>query len=273
MVVVAVLLSRHWGGGGLNPVYPILILVIIALAFEGMREWLSRATKVKLPGGIEVTRAVEDAVAALASLRTELDDRMTWLAMELYGSRKRSTLATIERLRADGLIRPYEARLAKAVRDASGKFIAAEIDRGGDRGEAATRFVERADKLIHQIRLIAFDALIRKGLAERGLRIIDLEGQPDRRWPDFYAFDPDRTGDSPETLRVSVRMARNKTSDLIDGARKRLRDKWPETPLDTERVKRVIVFPQTSKTRPPEDDEIPALRRDAFFAWVDAWKQ
>jgi hypothetical protein len=195
---------------------------------------------------------------------------MTWLASELYGKRRRSTLATIERLRADELIRPYEARLLKAIRDASGKFVAAEIDKGGDRGEAATRFIERGDKVVHQIRLIAFDARVRGELEERNLRIIDIGGQPVGRWPDFYAFDPKRKDDTPNMLRVSVRMALTRTSNLIDRPRSRLRSKWPETPCDDDRVKRVIVFPNTSKTKPPPDEEIPAFKRDEFAAWLDS---
>jgi hypothetical protein len=303
-VVGAAVLSHRWGEQSLSPVYPILFLAILSLAFKGTREWLAKATNIKLPGGVEITRAVEDAVAeaaalpdvdedessssdhklkilepdwwedpaaALLSLRIALDDRLTWLGSELYGSRKRSMLATIERLRGDDLIRPYEARLAKAVRDASGRFIATEIDRGGDSGEAATRFIEKADKVVYQIRLIAFDALIRKGIEKRGLRIIDIHGQPSGRWPDFFVFDPDREAGSGKALRVSVRMARTKTSDLIDGVRRRFRSKPPETPFDDERVTWVIVFPQTSKTKPPEDDEIPAFKRDRFFAWIEDW--
>lgn len=97
---------------------------------------------------------------------------------------------------------------------------------------------------------------------------IERGHQPAGRWPDFYVFDPDLAANRP-TLRISVRMARTKKSDLIPQTRRRLRRKWPETPLD-DRASRMIVFPRTSLTKPEDDPEIPALKRDAFFTWIDA---
>jgi len=294
----AAFLSHQWGDNGFDPLYLVAFLAVLGLSFEGTRRWLARATNVKLPG-IEVVRQVEDAVAeaadlpdideeedeaagkrrlrildsewwkepdaALEKLRSELLKRLTWIEKELFAGNPRKPSALISRLEDERLIRRFEARIGGAVLETPGSVIGRELTGGNDRRDVAVKFMERADAVVYQFRLIAFDSAVRQGLMDRGMRILDIRKQPKGRWPDFYAFDADL---EKATLRVVVRVARTKHSDLIANARARLQRTYPETPLDP-LARRIIVFPQTSRTK-PEDDPIPALKRKDFFAWIDA---
>src|ERR1044072_858071 len=134
---IAVWVSHDWDPkSGIAPLYVILALGAVALAFPAPREWLRNVTKISL-GGIEVTRQVEDAVAAasalpvtdedadtesrrkfkiigedwrkdpggtLATLQVKLDERLHWLEREIYATHISSGTKTIEKLRASGLI-------------------------------------------------------------------------------------------------------------------------------------------------------------------------
>jgi hypothetical protein len=303
---IAVWVSHDWDPkSGIDPLYVILALGAVALAFPAPREWLRNVTKISL-GGIEVTRQVEDAVAAasalpvtdedadtesrrkfkiigedwrkdpggtLATLQVKLDERLHWLEREIYATHISSGTKTIEKLRASGLIRPFEARLANAVKEVSPKTIERDMNGGGETKEAAIRFIERADRVVHQIRLIAFDALVRRELEARGMRIVDIHGQPRGRWPDFYAFDPcDAEKQERKPLRISVRMARTKDSNLLGDTRERLKNRWPETPFD-HNVQRVIVYPETAVTPAKGDADIPALKYGAFLEALDDYLQ
>jgi len=297
-IATAAFLAHLWGDEGLDPLYLVAFLAVIGLSFEGTRRWLERATNVKLPGGFEVARQVEDAVAqaaelpdvdeerdettgeerlrvldsdwwqepeaAMEKLRSELRKRLTWIERELFAANHRRPTALIARLEDERLIKRFEARIAAAVLEVSGAVVARELRRDDDRREVAVRFVETADTVVYQLRLIAFDNAVRQGLNDRGLRILDIRGQPKGRWPDFYAFHPEH---QEEPLRISVRMARTKASNLIDRARRRLGKPAAETPLD-DLARNLIVFPQTSKTK-PGPGPIPAVKRVDFFAWID----
>lgn len=299
---LAVLVSHDWNPkSGIDPLYVVLALGAVALAFPTPREWLKNVTKISL-GGIEVTRQVEDAVAAasalpvtdedadtelrrrfkiigedwrkdpggaLARLQVKLDERLHWLEREIYATHISTGSKTIEKLRASGLIRPFEARLASAVKEVSPATIERDMSTGGETKEAAIRFVERADRVVHQLRLIAFDALVRRELEARGMRVADIHGQPRGRWPDFYAFDPgDAEKREKQPLRISVRLARTKDSNLLGDTRERLKSRWPETPFDHE-VQRVIVYPETAETPAKGDADIPALKYGAFLEALD----
>jgi hypothetical protein len=301
-VVVAALVSHEWGDKGLNPLYPVIFLAILGLAFEGPRKWLGRATNLKLPGGFELTREIEDAVeavaqlpvfaeeeddsdpeadaelrvlgpnwwtdpsAALVSLREKLDEQLEWIGDELFAGQHRAGLSGIDRLENERLLKPYELRIARALLRVDGTDLEREVLAGGERGEAACKFVARADKVAYQLRLIVFDTAIRQALGERGMKILDIRDQPRGRWPDFFVFDRKKPLDQP--LRVAVRMARTPTSDLIPTTRRRLRRIFPETPLDPA-AKPVIVYPQSSKTKPKKDEVVPAMKRQDFLVWVE----
>ena len=301
-VVVAVLVSHQWGDKGLNPLYPVIFLAILGLAFEGPRKWLGRATNLKLPGGFELTREIEDAVeaveelpvfaeekddsdpatdaelrvldhnwwtdppAALALLRGKVDEQLKWIGDELFAGNRRIGVSGIERLEAEELLKPYEVRIALALLKVDDKALEREVQAGGERQEAACRFVARADKVAYQLRLIVFDTAIRKALRERGMRILDIQDQPAGRWPDFFVFAGTKPPGQP--ARVAVRMARTPSSDLIPTTRRRLRRKFPETPLDPV-AKPVIVYPQSSKTKPEKDEVVPAMKRKDFLLWVE----
>jgi len=301
-VAVAAWGSHRWGDKGLNPLYPVIFLAILALIFEGPRKWLGRATNLKLPGGFELTREIEDAVeavaqlpdfaeeeddsgseadselrvldcdwwtdpaAALAQLRGKLDEQLQWIGDELFAGKHRLGLSGIDRLENERLLKPYELRIARALLKVEAKDLKREVQAGGERGEAACRFVARADKVAYQLRLIVFDTAIRRALRERGMRILDIQDQPAGRWPDFFVFAGTKPPGQP--ARVAVRMARTPSSDLIPTTRRRLRRKFPETPLDP-MAKAVVVYPQTSKTEPKRSERIPAKKRKDFLLWVE----
>lgn len=288
--------SHRWNqGGGLDIAYVVLALGTMALTFPATREWLAEATNIKLPGGVEVSRQVADAVetvkwlpdvkedkgdeetsapdeplkileadwheepsSALSALREAVRDRVAWIQKEVYPppERKHTDHSALEKIEKDGLISAQEARVAKTVLQVSGRMLAAGYDSDSEeRHESVIGFMEGADSVAHQLRLIALDNQVRKDLKHQGFRLLDLRGQPRGRWPDFYAFHPDRL-DKP--LRVSVRMARTKDSNLLRLTRERLRTKSLESPLD-ELAQRIIVVPCTSKSNLEDDEEEPAI--------------
>lgn len=308
VLVAAIYFSHRWDEkSGIDPIYVILLLVVGSLAFRAPRKLLidvlSRVSKFSF-GGVEVTLQVADAVAAaaalpfadededagerkltivgdswrkdpaeaMARLQRRLEKRLRWIEGEIYATRIPSNAKTIERLRAGGLIHPFERRIAEAVLEIAPTDLGRDIDRGRDTKEAAIRFVERADKVVQQFRLIPFDKRLRLELEARGLRIIDIGGQHEKRWPDFYALDrEDHTG-ARQPFRIAVRMALNKNSKLIERTRKRFLNgnKWPETPFD-DMAQPVIVYPQTSKTEPADCKKVPAYKYEGFLAQIDEY--
>lgn len=305
LIAAAVLVSHDWEPkSGLDPLYVVLTLVVGSFLFSGprrlLRELLSRMSKLSF-GGVEVTLQVTDAVAAaellplsnedaedgkrelkivgedwrkdpraaLAKLKGKLDRRLRWIEREIYATKIASNAATLEKLRAGGLIKPFEQRIAVTVEDLTGEALERSLEGRGERQEAATRFVERADRVVNQFRLIAFDARVRLDLADRGLKILDIRNQPEGRWPDFYVYDPKDKRRAKSPLRLAVRMATVKDSKLIENARNRLRGNR-ETPLDAS-TQCVIVYPQGSRATPDGDVEIPALRYEDFLAMIDAY--
>lgn len=304
LIIGAAFLSHSWGDEkeGLDSVYVILALVVLALAIPSVRRWLREATQVKLPGGFEITRQVEDAVAAAATLpdadeslelkpgdkakilredwrgdpksalgklQAVLSKRLNWINRELGEDPRRTDLESIAKLKEQGLINPPQARLLQSLNEISGAAVERDFAKGGETKEAMVRFLENADRTVSRIRLIVLDRKVRRSLEEEGFSIMDIGGQPQRRWPDFYVFD--RSAPDAVPLRAAVRVATLKKSKLIKDARKRLR-KTKETPLDAE-AQKVIVIPRISKTNlGPAEFEIPAFRREAFMEWVRSWR-
>lgn len=303
LVAGAAFLSHQWdSNSGLDVVYVMLALVIIALAFPFTREWLANATNVKLPGGLEISRQLEDATetvkrlptvdedtekadattlkiisvewqedpsSALKELRTALRRKVSWVFDEVHpnGHRPATDFAGICKLEEENLMSTQEARVAKALLRASGRMVARSFDNDDTHQEVVT-FMEGADRSTYQLKLIAMDRVVRKRLRERRFHLLDFHGQPDGRWPDFYATHPDHLEQAP--LRIAFRMAERPNSGLIVETRDRMRRKLIETPLDR-LAQRVIVVPNTSQTHWEEDEEIPAMKRDAFFAWIDRY--
>jgi outer membrane lipopolysaccharide assembly protein LptE/RlpB len=305
LVAGAAFLSHQWDShSGLNVVYVMLALVIFALAFPFTREWLSNATNVKLPGGLEISRQLEDATAtvkktlptvdedtehadtdqilkiisvewqedpssALKDLRAALRRKITWVFEELHPNEKRpaSDAAAICKLEDEKLMTPQQARVAKAVLRASGRMVARSFD-NDDTQQDVVSFMEGADRSTYQLKLIAMDRKVRHGLRGCGFHLLDFIGQPPGRWPDFYATHPGHLDKSP--LRIAFRMAEKPDSNLVVETRERMHRKPRETPLD-EDARRFIIVPNTSQTHWEDDDEIPAMKRDDFFAWVDRY--
>ena len=295
VITCAVFLSHHWDPqSGIDPFYVVLALAVVSLAFPGPRQLLRRITKVNL-GGVEVTLQIDDAVAAtstlpdvdedddrnsnqslkiigedwrkeprgaLAKLQAKLDERLRWIEDEVYPGSVRSIEKTIDKLRGGVLIGPLEARIVETVKDLSPDVLRDDMNLGGETKEAAVRFVERADQIVHQLRLMVFDARVRREVGAGGLKILEILGQPRQRWPDFYIYDPKNAKKQP--LRITVRLALSKNSDLIENNRKRLRNRRPETPVDLV-AQSVITFPSISSTKPTPDDDIPALRYPDFL--------
>jgi hypothetical protein len=303
VVVAAIVLSHLWDeDAGVNPVYVVLLLAVVSLvsptARELLREGLRRMSKISF-GGVEITLQVADAVAAteslpldgeeddgerelkivdddwrtdpeaaLAKLQDMLDRRLRWIEAEIYAKRIASNAETLDKLWGDRLIDPSEQRIATTVAELKPDDLKRSLEAGGETRDAAVAFVKSADRVVNQLRLIAFDALVRRELLARGMKILELRDQPAGRWPDFYAFGPGDRERSKKPMRITVRMAIRKDGELIEKARSGLRESWPETPLD-ESAQRVIVFPQGSLALPPEDAEIPALRYQDFLAFID----
>lgn len=300
LVAGAALLSHQWNShGGLDVIYVMLALVIVALAFPFTREWLSNATNVKLPGGLEISRQLEDATEtvrmlpivdeasedsgenalkvvsvewqenpsrALKDLRKEMRKKIAWVFDELYpnSSRPATDAGAVCKLEERGLLSPQQARVAKAVLKASGRMVERSFDDDETRDDVVT-FMEGADRVVHQFQLIALDRAVRHQLREGSFRFLDFRGQPKRRWPDFYAIHPDRLEKPP--LRIACRVAKAHDSRVIGETRARMRQKWKETPLD-DSAQRVIVIPNTSQTHWEAEDDIPAMKRGDFFTWV-----
>ena len=306
LICVAVLVSHDWDPkSGIDPLYVILALVAGSFIFPAprmlLREVLSRMSKLSF-GGVEVTLQVVDAVAAaeilplgseedddgsrelrivgedwrkdprgaVALLQRKLDHRLRWIEREIYATKIPSNSKTLERLRAGGLIKPFEERIAVTLEGISSGALARSLEGRSERQEAAVRFVERADRVVNQFRLIAFDARVRRELELRGLKILDIRSQPSGRWPDFYAYDPADEHGAKRPFRVVVRMATVKDSELIDRARSRLRRNPRETPLEA-LAQHIVVYPQGSRATPDEDAEFPALRYEEFLARIDAY--
>ena len=304
LVAGAAFLSHKWDShGGLNVIYVMLALVIVALAFPFTREWLANATNVKLPGGLEISRQLEDATetvrtmlptvdedtekagpeelkiisvewqedpsSALKELRKALRKKVSWVFDEVHpnGRRPVTDFAAICKLEAENLMSPQEARVAKAVLRASGRMVARSFD-NDDTHQEVVNFMSGADRATYQLKLIAMDRVVRKGLRERGFNLLDFRDQPKGRWPDFYATHPGHLAKSP--LRIAVRMAERPGSNLIVETRDRMRRRRAETPLD-EPAQRVIVIPNMSRTSWDDDEEIPAMKRDDFFIWIDRY--
>jgi hypothetical protein len=300
LVIGAAILSHLWNSNsGLDVVYVMLALVIVALAFPFTREWLANATNVKLPGGLEISRQLEDATetvkglpivdesteyageerlkvvsvewqenpsAALKDLRKELRAKVTWIFDEIHPNKPRpaTDVGAICKLDDEHLLSPQQARVAKAVLRASGRMVERSYDDDETRDDVVT-FMEGADRVVHQLQLIALDRAVRHQLRKAGFKFLDFRGQPLRRWPDFYVIHPDHLEAPP--LRIACRVAKAPGSKLIGETRARLRKKWTETPLD-ERAQRVIVIPNTSQSRWEADGDIPAMKRDEFLAWT-----
>lgn len=303
LVIGAAILSHLWNShSGLNVIYVMLALVIVALAFPFTREWLSNATNVKLPGGLEISRQLEDATetvrtlpivdestedaseqalkvldvewqedpsGALKDLRKELRAKITWIFDELYPNTQRpaTDAGAICKLEEDELLNPQQARVAKAVLRASGRMVGRSFDDDETHADVVT-FMEGADRVVHQFQLIALDKAIRLQLRETGFKFLDFRGQPRRRWPDFYAIHPDYLERPP--LRIACRVAKAPNSKLIGETRARMHKKWKETPLD-ERTQRVIVVPDTSQTHWEDDKDIPTMKRATFFSWIGGY--
>ncbi|MGB7684373.1 MAG: hypothetical protein WBL45_01160 [Solirubrobacterales bacterium] len=301
LVAGSAFLSHQWdSNSGLNVVYVMLALVIVALAFPFTREWLANATNVKLPGGLEISRQLEDATetvkstlpavdentekaspealkiisvewqedpsSALKELRTTMRRKISWVFDEVHPNKRRPATdsAAIRQLEDENLMSTQEARVAKAVLRASGRMVARSFDDDETHQEVVT-FMEGADRATYQLKLIAMDRTVRHGLRECGFHLLDFHGQPRGRWPDFYATHPGLLQKPP--LRIAFRMAEKPDSNLIVETRDRMRRKPVETPLD-QFVQRIIIVPNTSQTRWEDDEEIPAMKRDNFFAWV-----
>lgn len=304
LIVAAVLVSHSWNrDGGLDPLYLILAVGVIALAIPGTRRWLSEATNVKLPGGFEISRELEDAVAvtamlpnideeseslgggrklkivgeawrgdpaeALGKLQGQLSMRLAWFEGEFYDGIPRPDSATIAKLRGDRLIRTYEARLLSAVSEITAAGVEREFERGGEAKEAMVRFIEESDRVISKIRVIALDRKVREMAEALGLSTIDFTDQPAGRWPDFYLFDHRRPTAPP--IRVTPRIAVAKKSKMIEDVRKRLERVMPETPLD-EGIQCVIVVPRTSRATAGLDTQakVAAVKRDGLTEWLRA---
>jgi hypothetical protein len=304
LVCGAAFLSHQWDSqSGLNVVYVMLALVIVALAFPFTRNWLANATNVKLPGGLEISRQLEDATetvkaqlptadentekaspeplkiisvewqedpsSALKELRTTLRRKVSWVFDEVHPNQRRPATdsAAICKLEDEDLMSTQEARVAKAVLRASGRMVALSFDDDETHQEVCT-FMEGADRSTYQLKLIAMDRVVRHGLTECGFHLLDFHGQPQGRWPDFYATHPDHLTKSP--LRIAVRMAEKADSELIVETRDRMRRALLETPLDSF-AHRIIVVPNTSQAQWDDDDEIPAMKRDDFVAWIDRY--
>lgn len=302
LVAGAALLSHQWdSNSGLNVVYVMLAVVIVALAFPFTREWLANATNVKLPGGLEISRQLEDATetvrtmlptvdedtekarleevlkiisvewqedpsSALKELRTALRRKVSWVFDEVHPNERRPATdsAAICKLEAENLMSTQEARVAKAVLRASGRMVARSFD-NDETHQEVINFMVGADRATYQVKLIAMDRVVRHGLTERGFHLLDFHGQPPGRWPDFYATHPDHLAKSP--LRISIRLAEKSDSNLIVETRDRMRLKREETPLDGS-AQRIIVVPNVSQTYWDDDDEIPAMKRSDFFTWI-----
>jgi hypothetical protein len=300
----AAYLSHEWdSNSGLNVVYVMLALVIVALAFPFTREWLANATNVKLPGGLEISRQLEDATetvrtmlptvdedtekaspevlkiisvewqedpsSALKELRKALRKKISWVFDEVHPNERRPATdsAAIRKLEGENLMSTQEARVAKAVLRASGRMVARSFD-NDETHQEVVNFMVGADRATYQVKLIAMDRVLRHGLRERGFHLLDFRGQPTGRWPDFYATHPSHLAKSP--LRIAMRMAEKPGSNLIVETRDRMHRKRVETPLD-ESAQRIIVVPNVSQTHWDEDEEIPAMKRDDFFTWIDQY--
>ncbi|MDQ3725830.1 MAG: DoxX family protein [Actinomycetota bacterium] len=298
LIGAGALASHSWNQeASLNPVYVILALIVIALAFPSTRQWAREATNVKLPGGFEITRQVEDAVAeaaalpdagessesdskrklkflqkdwsgepksAIGLLQGVLRDRLDWIEREFYEDKRQTDSKTLDKLREDDLIGPGQARLLGALSEATGVAIEREFAKGGKAKESAVRFMEEADRTVSRVRLIALDNKLRKDLQREGLRVVDIGGQPSDRWPDFYVFDPEAKELPP--LRIAPGVALQEKSKVLENVWSHLRE-TQETPLDVE-AQRVIVVPRISATKLEEYPDIPARRRDGFMAWI-----
>jgi hypothetical protein len=305
LVAGAAFLSHQWDShSGLNVVYVMLALVIVALAFPFTREWLANATNVKLPGGLEISRQLEDATetvrtmlptvdedtekarleevlkiisvewqedpsSALKELRKVLRKKVSWVFDEVHPNERRPATdsAAICKLEAENLMSTQEARVAKAVLRASGRMVARSFD-NDETHQEVVNFMVGADRATYQLKLIAMDRAVRHGLRERGFHRLDFLGQPPGRWPDFYATHPDHLAKPP--LRIAIRMAEKSDSSLIVETRDRMRRKREETPLD-ESAQRIIIVPNVSQTQWDDDEEIPAMKRNDFFTWVDQY--
>jgi hypothetical protein len=301
LVAGAALLSHQWDSqSGLNVVYVMLALAIVALAFPFTREWLANATNVKLPGGLEISRQLEDATetvrtmlptvdedtekaspevlkiisvdwqedpsSALKDLRKALRKKVSWVFDEVHPNERRPATdsAAICKLETENLMSTQEARVAKAVLRASGRMVARSFD-NDETHQEVVNFMVGADRATYQIKLIATDRVVRHGLRERGFHLIDFHDQPPGRWPDFYATHPGHLAKFP--LRLAIRMAEKPGSKLIVETRDRMRRKRAETPLD-ESAQRIIIVPNISQTHWDDDEEIPAMKRDDFFTWI-----
>jgi len=298
LVALAVVLSHAWGAKGLDPIYVILALGVLVLAVPSTRSWLSEATNLKLPGGFEISRQVEDAVAAaavlpdasegseassarelkllkedwrvdpgsaIATLQATLDSRLRWTEREYYGGARKPNSSTISQLKEDGLIRPDQARFLEAANEFTTKTVTRSVNRGGESKERMERFLEEADRMIYSLRLISLDQKVRQELAEAELALIDLGGQPRSRWPDFYVFDPSQP--SKGAIRVTVRIVVKKESPMLEKIRKRLKKTGNESPLDPA-TRSVIVIPKTSRTEPEIEAEVPAMHRNELVDYL-----
>ena len=298
LIAAGALASHSWNEeAALNPIYVILALLVVALVFPSTRQWAREATNVKLPGGFEITRQVEEAVAeaaalpdagegsessskrklkflakdwsgepksAIGLLQGVLRDRLDWIEREFYEDRRQTDSKTLGKLREEDLIGPGQARLLRALSEATGVAIEREFAKGGKAKESAVRFMEEADRTVSRVRLIALDNRVRKDLHEKGLRVMDIGGQPSNRWPDFYAFDSEAKQAPP--LRIAARVALQRKSKVLEEVWGRLQG-TDETPLDAE-AQRVIVIPRISATKLEEYPDIPACRRDRLMDWI-----
>jgi hypothetical protein len=306
LIIGAIVLSHRWNDrAGIDAIYVVLALIVIAVPLPPVRQFLGEATNVEV-AGVKVTRQIaqdatdvtddlplldfafeqegtttsvgelrvigkvwpKDFNTSLGLLQSTLGERVHWAINEIYGDAwldPTDTAAGLERLRDNKLLTAQEARIALAIIELGKRTLSP----GKSLSEKLSLFMPAADRIVHTFRYVVLDKQVRTQLSAPSmkLKLIDF-AQPDGPWPDFYAY----TRRRESVLRISVTMARTEQSTMIRDARERLRRQRVDTPLDGS-AQPLIAVPRTSLTKFRSSSAFPAVRRSALERFVVNWKE